>query len=137
MKAAAIAAVRQHYKELQIPEGSRWNVKQGIEYIKRSASRLLQDGHWLRGPPDTNVSGSSMIISCADNRQGKSRNFSHDAIKHACMSFYYKSSSRTSLKNCREFSTAVPPSAVALVAAAVDSYVLCLFSLTNDSIRLN
>lgn len=51
-----MAAVRQHYKELHIPEGVRWTPKQGIEYVKRSASRLLHNGNWLRGPPDQDVS---------------------------------------------------------------------------------
>lgn len=58
-----MAAVRQHYKELQIPEGSRWTVKQGLEYIKRSASRLLQNGDWLRGLPDKDASRLFMIVT--------------------------------------------------------------------------
>lgn len=56
LKRTTMDAVRQHYTELQIPEGSRWTAKQGVEHVKRAAARLLQNGDWLRGPPDKDVS---------------------------------------------------------------------------------
>ena len=51
-----MAAVCQDYTELLIPEGTRWTAKQGIEYVKKAALRLLENGDWLQGLPDENVS---------------------------------------------------------------------------------
>ncbi|KIK77858.1 hypothetical protein PAXRUDRAFT_165562, partial [Paxillus rubicundulus Ve08.2h10] len=104
LKRITVDAVWMHYQELQVPKGTKWTSKQGIEYAKKAASWLLKNGDWLQGLP---------------NRNGKLWNFSHDTIKYACLTFYNKPSSHVSFKTCKEFATTIPIHDVGLVVTAV------------------
>ncbi|KAG2739094.1 hypothetical protein P692DRAFT_20756717, partial [Suillus brevipes Sb2] len=87
-------------------QGSATRKEEAQKHVTATAARLLKSGDYLRLP---------------DSSGGSFKNFTLQALKDACLKFYY-SNSKKALKNTDEFHCTIPVNAMLLVAA-----VVCLF----------
>ncbi|KAL4079786.1 hypothetical protein J3A83DRAFT_4368638 [Scleroderma citrinum] len=86
------------------PLSSAGNDEAWIKFVKDKADKLLRTSVYLHGKPDA---------------LGKSSNFTHPAIKNACLSLYYSSTASKSLCQFVKFQNYVLYKALMLVVAVI------------------
>ncbi|KAG1764316.1 hypothetical protein EDD22DRAFT_951737 [Suillus occidentalis] len=89
------------------PQGSTMRKDNVQKQITTAATKLIKSGDYLRLP---DLSG------------GKYKNFTAQALKDACLKFYY-SNSKKALKNTNEFHRTIPINAMLLVAAVLKGVI--------------
>ncbi|KAL4072340.1 hypothetical protein V8B97DRAFT_1870496 [Scleroderma yunnanense] len=93
------------------PLSSAGNDEAWIKFVKDKADKLLRTSVYLHGKPDA---------------LGKSSNFTHPAIKNACLSLYYSSTASKSLCQFVKFQNYVLYKALMLVVAQIHTVLSTL-----------
>ncbi|KAG2105474.1 uncharacterized protein F5147DRAFT_775243 [Suillus discolor] len=89
------------------PQGSTMRKDEAQKQVTTAATKLLKSGDYLRLP---------------DSSDGKFKNFTVQALKDACLEFYY-SNSKKALKNTDEFHRTIPVNAMLLVAVVLKGVI--------------
>ncbi|KAG2751364.1 hypothetical protein P692DRAFT_201803875 [Suillus brevipes Sb2] len=89
-----------------------------ISIVTTAATKLIKSGDYLRLP---------------DSSGGKYKNFTIQALKYACLKFYY-SNSKKALKNTNEFCQTIPINAMLLVAAVLKGVISGFHETGTDKV---
>ncbi|KAG1894037.1 uncharacterized protein F5891DRAFT_1195728 [Suillus fuscotomentosus] len=89
------------------PQGSTMRKEEVQKQVTAAATRLLKSGDYLRLP---------------DSSGGTFKNFMVQALKDACLEFYY-SNSKKALKNTDKFCHTIPVNTMLLVAAVLKGVI--------------
>ncbi|KAG2136997.1 hypothetical protein DEU56DRAFT_946282 [Suillus clintonianus] len=89
------------------PQGSAMRKEEVQKQVTAAATRLLKSGDYLRLP---------------DSSSGQFMNFTAQALRDACLEFYY-SNSKKALKNTNKFHRTIPINVMLLVAAVLKGVI--------------
>ncbi|KAG1724564.1 uncharacterized protein EDB91DRAFT_1255156 [Suillus paluster] len=100
------------------PQGSAMRKEEVQKQVTAAATRLLKSGDYLRLP---------------DSSGGQFKNFMAQALKGACLEFYY-SNSKKALKNTDKFRHTIPVNAMLLVAVVLKGVISGFRETSTDKV---
>ncbi|KAG1831120.1 hypothetical protein EV424DRAFT_1343244 [Suillus variegatus] len=104
-----------------------------VSIAKRAYNIFLQGSMMQVTAATTRLLKSGDYLWLPDSSGGNFKNFTAQALKDACLKFYY-SNSKKALKNTSEFHQTIPVNAMLLVAAVLKSIISGFHETSTDKV---